>query len=237
MYKTSVGENNMTPNKINATDPAGAKVQERILKVAEKLFSERGFEDTSIRDITAQAQCNLAGVNYHFGGKENLYIKVFQRHLDVMRERRISSIHKVFSDSQDSVSIENLLDSFCRAFIAPFTTDLEGRQRVRLMIWEMQKPHLPDDMFVREVIKPVKQALEEAILKIYPCLDIKVISLCIQSLVQLLLGQFMHVIHGNLMPKKIHELIMPELDPEKIIEHVVRFTSAGIKDYVKDKPL
>ena len=96
MYYTSVGENIMTPHNINSTSPAGAKVQDRILKVAEKLFAEKGFKDTSIRDITAEAQCNLAAVNYHFGGKENLYIKVFQRHLDMMRDRRIQRIQEVF---------------------------------------------------------------------------------------------------------------------------------------------
>ena len=38
----------------------------RILDVAERLFVEHGFEATSLRMITQQAEVNLAAVNYHF---------------------------------------------------------------------------------------------------------------------------------------------------------------------------
>ena len=110
----------MTSLNENTTGPSGSVVGDRIMNVAEKLFAEKGFEGTSIREITTRAQCNLAAVNYHFGGKENLYIKVFGRHLDVMRDRRIQRIQEVFSDSQGPVTIEKLLDSFCRAFVEPF---------------------------------------------------------------------------------------------------------------------
>ena len=223
----------MIPHNINSTCPAGAKVQERILKVAEKLFAEKGFEDTSIRDITAQAKCNLAAVNYHFGGKENLYIKVFQRHLDVMRDRRIQRIQEVFSHSQGQFTIEMLLDAFCRAFVEPFISDPQGQIRIRLMIREMQEQHLPDDMFVKEVITPVKDAFVGAMLKIYPTLEEKITELCMQTVVQLLLGQFMHLIHRDKMPHKIQEIIMPEFDLEAAREHIVRFCAAGIKAYAE----
>lgn len=53
----------------------------RILDVAEQLFSEKGFAETSMRDITGQANVNLASVNYHFGSKEELINAVFQRSL------------------------------------------------------------------------------------------------------------------------------------------------------------
>jgi AcrR family transcriptional regulator len=44
----------------------------QILEVAEKLFSEKGFEGTSIRDISKQAKINVAMVSYYFGSKEKL---------------------------------------------------------------------------------------------------------------------------------------------------------------------
>ncbi|MFB9110841.1 TetR/AcrR family transcriptional regulator [Flavobacterium gyeonganense] len=44
----------------------------QILKVAEKLFSEKGFEGTSIRDISKEAKINIAMVSYYFGSKEKL---------------------------------------------------------------------------------------------------------------------------------------------------------------------
>lgn len=43
-----------------------------ILKAAEKLFSEKGFDRTSVRDIAALANVNVAMINYYFGSKDNL---------------------------------------------------------------------------------------------------------------------------------------------------------------------
>ncbi len=49
-----------------------SSTKEKILDVAEGLFAEYGFNDTSLRTITSKAGVNLASVNYHFGDKKNL---------------------------------------------------------------------------------------------------------------------------------------------------------------------
>jgi len=52
--------------------------RDRILKAAERLFAERGFDGTSIRAIVARARVNQAAINYHFEGKEGLYREVLR---------------------------------------------------------------------------------------------------------------------------------------------------------------
>lgn len=46
--------------------------QIQILLIAEKLFAENGFEQTSIRTIAKEADINIAMVSYYFGSKEKL---------------------------------------------------------------------------------------------------------------------------------------------------------------------
>lgn len=46
--------------------------QIQILQVTEKLFAEKGFDGTSIRDISKEAKINIAMVSYYFGSKEKL---------------------------------------------------------------------------------------------------------------------------------------------------------------------
>ena len=53
--------------------------KERILDVAERLFADHGYATTSLRDITTEADVNLASVNYHFGSKDALLIAVLNR--------------------------------------------------------------------------------------------------------------------------------------------------------------
>ncbi len=46
--------------------------QIQILQVAEKLFAEKGFDGTTIREISEKANVNVAMVSYYFGSKEKL---------------------------------------------------------------------------------------------------------------------------------------------------------------------
>jgi AcrR family transcriptional regulator len=46
--------------------------QIQILQVAEKLFTEHGFDGTSIRHIAKDANINIAMISYYFGSKEKL---------------------------------------------------------------------------------------------------------------------------------------------------------------------
>lgn len=59
----------------------------RILESARNLFSQKGFEGASIRDITGAAQVNLGAVTYHFGSKQALYEAVIRSFIDPMRVR------------------------------------------------------------------------------------------------------------------------------------------------------
>jgi AcrR family transcriptional regulator len=59
-----------------------------ILAAAERLYAERGFGDVTLRDIVAEANVNLAAVNYHFGSKDELIAELFvSRSLALNRER------------------------------------------------------------------------------------------------------------------------------------------------------
>jgi len=46
--------------------------QHQILQVAERLFAEKGFDGTSVRDIAREAKINIAMVSYYFGSKDKM---------------------------------------------------------------------------------------------------------------------------------------------------------------------
>ncbi len=61
--------------------------RERIMKAAERLFAERGYDGTSIRAIVAKARVNQAAINYHFDGKDGLYREVLRAAFRALTER------------------------------------------------------------------------------------------------------------------------------------------------------
>jgi len=50
-----------------------------VIDSAEKLFAERGFAATSMRDISAAAGISHPLIHHHFGSKEDLYLAVKRR--------------------------------------------------------------------------------------------------------------------------------------------------------------
>lgn len=47
--------------------------REKILKVATKLFADKGLNGVGIRELAKESDVNVAAINYHFGHKESLY--------------------------------------------------------------------------------------------------------------------------------------------------------------------
>src|SRR5262245_14865556 len=58
----------------------------RILRAAEKLFAEGGFDGTTLRQIALEAATPVASINHHFGSKAGLYRAIFERHSQTVAE-------------------------------------------------------------------------------------------------------------------------------------------------------
>ncbi|SFH77382.1 TetR/AcrR family transcriptional regulator [Halpernia frigidisoli] len=52
--------------------------EHNILFAAEKLFSEKGFDGTSTREIATAAKVNVSMISYYFGSKEKLLESLFE---------------------------------------------------------------------------------------------------------------------------------------------------------------
>jgi AcrR family transcriptional regulator len=53
--------------------------QSQLLDTAELLFSQKGYDGTSVRDIAEAAGINTAMISYYFGSKEKLMEEIFER--------------------------------------------------------------------------------------------------------------------------------------------------------------
>ncbi len=217
-------------NKAIKTDEH-VKIRERIMAAAEELFSERGFSSTTVREITRKANCNLAAINYHFQGKDNLYVEVIKKNLRILRDVRIEGINKVLKENPESVTLEQLLRAFAESFIEPFAEKGRGQRFMKIMIHEMLEPRLPKHTFAEEVAIPTMKAFGNALKKIYPDISEKDVFMNVISII----GQLMHTIHLNEIYKD--EMHMQEKIPgmKEMMENIVKFSAAGIRATVEKK--
>ncbi len=77
--------------------------QIQIMEAAEKLFAEKGFAGTSVRDISDEAGVNLAMISYYFGSKEKLMETIFKYRgqyitlqlENMLQNKKMTSLEKV----------------------------------------------------------------------------------------------------------------------------------------------
>jgi len=213
-----------TPGHDVHSGPVERGVQNRLVEAAEELFCKRGFNDTSVRDIAAISGCNIASVNYYFGGKDNLYVEVWRRHLAQLRDVRLASIAEVMSKGGQP-QLEELLRSYANSFIEPLVSGGRSERFVNLMAREMVDPHLPRDMFLNDMIVPVMGAFAQALRQICPWLEERRARLVILSIV----GQLMQTVLSKDMFERDDHPAVPKLDLEEMVEHIVSFSAAGIR--------
>ncbi len=87
--------------------------RDRILDAAEHLFAARGFHGCSIRDITGEAQVDVALANYHFGSKQGLLEAVIARRAQDLNADRLARLDAVLAASRGKKpSLEAIIDAF-----------------------------------------------------------------------------------------------------------------------------
>jgi len=90
--------------------------KDHILDVAERIFSNLGFDGASTRFISSEAGVNMAMLNYYFGSKEGLFLAVF--------DRKITNFQNVLQNigNDDSLGtwgkIEKYIDLYSERVVA-----------------------------------------------------------------------------------------------------------------------
>jgi AcrR family transcriptional regulator len=109
--------------------------RERIMKAAERLFAERGYDATSIRAIVAKARVNQAAINYHFEGKDGLYREVLRTAFRALTEQQLEH-----ADEMKAMSREAALVEFIRRQLRPLMGRDEYSRHMRILNWETVRP-------------------------------------------------------------------------------------------------
>ena len=126
----------------------GVETKKALLDAAGRVFAERGYADTTSKDICALAGTNSAAVNYYFGSKENLYAEVLtEAHHQLVRQDDVNRIVNA------PIAAEEKLRDVLRLFIqtACASPDLWG---IRVLLREIVSPTENASTVIPAVILP-----------------------------------------------------------------------------------
>lgn len=199
--------------------------RDRLLDQAEKLFSEKGFEAVSVREITNASGCNLAAVNYHFGSKKKLYLAVFQERW----AKRAGNLQKSFADAlaqKPQPEIEDVISAMARSFLEGPLTDSERRNHIQLMQRELSNPGQALGMIVEQVMEPYVINIASLIRK---CIKNKVDDERLKLFVLSMLGV---ILYFFLARPAVSGIVKRQYDQEfksEMVSHITAFCLKGIQ--------
>lgn len=101
-----------------AASPANdADTRTRLIHAATILFSQKGIDGVSTRDITSAANANSAAIGYHFGSKENLVREVFDALAAPMNRTRLDALTAYEATMPADAPLD--VEEVARCLIAP----------------------------------------------------------------------------------------------------------------------
>ncbi|MGA3211713.1 MAG: CerR family C-terminal domain-containing protein [Terriglobales bacterium] len=197
--------------------------REKLLEVAGPIFANRGYQATTIREICAGAEANVAAINYHFGDKLGLYTEVLQQSV---RAAQVLAVHNALDQN---ISPEDMLRALIRARLRSINGKDLPDWHSRLLAHELAQPTPALRQLVDKVARPIFKRLLVLIGGMIglPANDDKT-RLCAISVV----GQvFAYVLPGPLLSEIWPALKMTPEQVECIADHIADFSLSYLQDF------
>ena len=125
-------------------------LEQSILEIAEKLFLEKGFAQTSTTEIAKEVGCNQALVHYYFRTKDNLFNVIFEQKFKLFFQGIFEMKNMGELKFQDKLKhiIETHFDMLRQNPKMPFLIITELSRRPEQIIILREKLHaLPEKVF------------------------------------------------------------------------------------------
>jgi len=195
------------------------ETRQRLLEAAAEVFADGGYRRATIAKICRLAGANIAAVNYHFGGKQELYAAVFE-----YAQRRAST--------EDTAAVDEAAppEDRLRAHVATFVGRLLDPRRpawiARLLAHELIEPTQVLDRLVRNRMRANHQLIASAIRELLgPDATPETVRLCTLSVV----SQCVFYRNSAAVVTRLYPEIVPSKEVERIADHVTQFSLAAIR--------
>jgi TetR/AcrR family fatty acid metabolism transcriptional regulator len=135
---------------------SNSMTRNKIIMAARDLFEEKGFDSTTVREIAAKANVNVALINYHFGSKDAL--------LESLIEEMANATHfKLHDINKSSAKPEEKLHQAVELLIDKIFANKKYYQMIHRELSMNQRPDIHDK--ISKVLKrnrnEIKTIIEE----------------------------------------------------------------------------
>ena len=195
----------------------------RILDVAEELFSEKGFDRVSVRDITKKARVNLASINYHFGSKEDLIAAIFEREVVPVNQARLVALEKVERASKKDPKLEDILEAFIRPAVQCSMGKPKGGKAFSKLFGRcLSEPSPEIEALLKRQFEPLVAKMDAALMKAMP-------HLTRSDIFWRMKFTFGALHHWLLTKDRFLPACLEKSETEEQIQKLISFSAAGFR--------
>ena len=207
-------------NTLNIQPDLLGNTRDRLLAAAREVFSEHGFQGATVREICRRAEVNVAAVNYHFSGKEALFVAALS----------FEPIHALKNNVAHGCAKARL-----QRFIEDFLTQLmneNGTPQCQLMMRELVEPTLALDNIVQEVIAPLHGFVSQLVSDV---VGTRITPAELRRCVFSIFGQCLFYRHSHAVIRRLHpKLRYDKKEISATAHHITEFTLAGLRQIAEN---
>lgn len=220
MKKKSTKSSTQTP----LTRQDGIETKRQLLEAAGEVFAEHGYAKATSKEICARAGANIAAVNYHFGGKDELYGAVLQE-----AHARLISLESMQAAAQSRIDPHTKLRMFLSRIVAEVIRSDTAGWELRVLSREILSRSPMMGMLIQNQIAPKAKLLRGLLAEIMELpAEHPAVSRCLINII----GPFlMLLITDRALQKQIAPKL--DLDAQVLADHMVTYALAGIEAVAK----
>jgi TetR/AcrR family transcriptional regulator, regulator of cefoperazone and chloramphenicol sensitivity len=211
----------MSEQAINYTPAAslhGEETRQKLISAATPEFIEQGFRAARVQQIAKQAGVRLSAINYHFGGKDGLYLAVLRHHGELAIKQR-----PLLTDTEQP--LQQHFRFMIHSLLQRMVDDSQGCQLAQLMLREMVNPTAAQEDIFQRFQYPQIQQVFSLLRQILPHADQTTLLRCTLSLFSQCI---IYVLARPLILRTNPDLLSYPSWLEDIENHIVRFSWAGL---------
>ena len=200
----------------------GVDTRNKLLKAASEAFAEKGYRETTVAEICRRAGSNVAAVNYHFSGKDALYVSVWRNAFE-----EALRVYPPDGGLPSKATPEKRLHALVFSLLHRIMDDGKLGYAGQILLQEMSDPTDVIRQVRRDVIGPLRDNTRQIITELLgPKADELHIGFCEMSIIHQCLAI-------GFRKKKLPPYITknkPTLELiNDLVEHITYFSLAGIK--------
>jgi len=207
--------------RVQRTD--GSTTRLHILETAGQLFAERGFAESTSKEICTRAGTNMAAVNYHFGSRDGLYEAVL-----IEAHRQLVSMDELISLASEAGDPRLKLRAFL-THLVEMGSQPRAPWGFRVVLREALSPSPALPTLIRQAVLPKARLIRGLIGGIMGLPEDH------PSVQRGLLFAVLPCIVMTVAPKNLRNEVLPALkDTEGLADDLMRYVFAGLDAIAKE---